>query len=113
MAERAVQATNSQTGGALGYFARRWRREVPLGLLFWRDMVIAGSLLNLACAFLALMALGLKAGSLTAVLIAFAPMPFNIFLVAAVWRAADAVQPSQATTARLGAALWLVLATVV
>ena len=41
-----------------GFFSRRWRRQVPLGTLFWRDMVVVGSGINLVAAFVALMALG-------------------------------------------------------
>ncbi len=44
-----------------GFLTSRWQRQVPLGTLFWRDMVLAGSAINLAAAFAGLMALGLKA----------------------------------------------------
>ncbi|MEW9808082.1 hypothetical protein [Mesorhizobium marinum] len=102
----------SAGGGPAAFFFRRWRREVPLGLLFWRDMVVVGSLVNLVAAFGGLVALGLKADLATAMAIFFAPLPYNVFLAAAVWRTADLVPDGQAWTARTGAALWLALATV-
>lgn len=37
-----------------GFFARRWRGNVPLSLLLWRDMLGVGSLVNMACTVLAL-----------------------------------------------------------
>ena len=40
---------------ARGFFAQRWRGQVPLRRLFWRDIVLIGSLINLAATFLALM----------------------------------------------------------
>ncbi len=97
--------------GPLAFFARRWRRQVPLGLLFWRDMAVVGTLVNLVAAFASLMALGFKADLATSMAIYFAPLPYNIFLVAAVWRTADLVSPQQAWSARAGAAVWLVAAT--
>jgi hypothetical protein len=93
------------------FFSRRWRRQVPLGTLFWRDMIVVGSVINLAAAFVALMALGLKAGLMVTILIFHAPLPYNIFLVASVWRAADIADPKTASSARFGAAIWLAVAT--
>jgi hypothetical protein len=98
--------------GPWAFFVRRWRRQVPLGLLFWRDMIVIGSALNLASAFAGLMALGFKADLLVAMLVFHAPLPFNIFIVAAIWRTADLVEAAKASSARAGAVLWLVAATV-
>ena len=100
-------------GGAAGFFVRRWRREVSLGTLFWRDMMVVGSLINLATAFASLMALGFKAGALAASLVFLSPLPYNIFLAAAVWRTADLADARTAAFYRFAAAAWLVLATVI
>ena len=98
--------------GPFAFFVRRWRRQVPLGLMFWRDMIVVGSALNLASAFAGLMALGFKADLLTAMLIFHAPLPYNFFIVGAIWRTADLVDAANASSARFGAAVWLVAATV-
>jgi hypothetical protein len=98
--------------GPIAFFVRRWRRQVPLGLLFWRDMIVVGSAVNLAMAFVSLMALGFKIDLVVAMLIYFAPLPYNVFLAGAVWRTADLADPARASSARFGAVLWLVAATV-
>ena len=98
--------------GPFAFFVRRWRRQVPLGLLFWRDMIVIGSALNLAAAFAGLMALGFKADLPVAMLVFHAPLPYNFFIVGAIWRTADLVDTAKASTARIGAAAWLVAATV-
>jgi hypothetical protein len=69
-----------------GFFASRWRGQVPLSTLLWRDMVFVGSLLNLAASVLALIlaAHGLPLG--WAVAVHFAPLPYSAFLFAALWR---------------------------
>jgi len=90
-----------------GFLTSRWQRQVPLGTLFWRDMVLAGSAINLAAAFAGLMALGLKAGLPVALLVFHLPLPYNIFIAAAVWRTADLMEPGAASSARAGAAIWL------
>jgi hypothetical protein len=99
--------------GPLSFFVRRWRREVPLGLLFWRDMFIVGSALNLATAFAGLMALGFKADLWVAMIVFHAPLPYNFFIVGAIWRTADLADVTKASSARLGALAWLVAATVI
>jgi hypothetical protein len=96
--------------GLFAFFVRRWRRQVPLGLLFWRDMAVVGTLINLGAAFVSLMALGFKADLWIAMLIFLSPMPYNIFLTAAVWRTAELVPAGEAWSARAGAAVWLALA---
>ena len=98
--------------GPLSFVVRRWRRQVPIGLLFWRDMVLVGSALNLAAAFAGLMALGFKADLLVAMLVFHAPLPYNFFIVGAIWRTADLADAAKASSARFGAAVWLVAATV-
>ena len=100
-------------GGPFGFFVRRWRRQVPLDLLFWRDMVVVGTLINIATAFASLMALGFKADLAVAMLVFFSPLPYNIFLVGAVWRTAELVSARLAWSAKAGSMLWLVIATLI
>jgi hypothetical protein len=97
-----------------GFILSRWRRQVPLGLMFWRDMIVFGTLLNLATTFAGLMALGFKVDGLTATLIAHGlPLPYNIFIAACVWRTADLADARAASSARFGAAAWLLLALII
>lgn len=91
---------------ARGFFSRRWRGHVPAARLFWRDMVLVGSIVNLASTFLALMLAAQGVATSIAVAVHFAPLPYNLFLCAALWR-----HPGR-TAAQSGAAgLWLALAT--
>ncbi|MDP2450213.1 MAG: hypothetical protein Q8M93_00040 [Polaromonas sp.] len=68
------------------FFASRWRGEVPLPVLFWRDMLVVGSLINLTASFATLMLIAQGASPSAALLVHFAPLPYNLFLYAAVWR---------------------------
>ena len=97
--------------GPFGFFTRRWRRQTQLNVLFWRDMIVVGTLINIAAMVASLIVLGLKAGLPVAMLIFFAPLPYNVFLAAAVWRTSDLAGPKKAASARTGAVLWLVIAT--
>lgn len=90
------------------FFARRWRGEVALRTLFWRDMVVVGSAINGAASLLALI-LAAQGGALGyAVAVHFAPLPYNLFLFAAVTRS----HPRAAATTFF-AGVWLVVATLV
>ena len=51
------------------------------------------------------------ATNVVTMLVLLAPLPYNVFLLAAVWRTADLAAPRTASTVRAGSALWLVLAT--
>lgn len=89
-----------------GFFARRWRGQVPPARLFWRDIVLVGSVVNLVATFLALMLAAQGVATAIAVAVHFSPLPYNLFLCGALWR-----HPGR-TTAQSGAAgLWLALAT--
>ena len=91
-----------------GFFLRRWRGEVAWPTLFWRDMMGVGTLLNLAASFGALMLVALGSPGAAAVALHFAPVPYNAFLFAALWRLAR--RPALAVVV---AAAWLVVMTVV
>jgi len=95
------------------FFLDRWRGIVPMRTLFWRDMILVGTGINLMTTVAALMALGLKAPTLVAMAVHFSPLPYNIFLFTAVWRAASRLTPSTAGVTQMCAAIWLVAATLV
>lgn len=87
------------------FFALRWRGQVALRTLFWRDMVVVGSLVNLIASLLALVlvAQGVPLGY--AVALHFAPLPYNLFLFATVGRS-----PQRTSTVMALATAWLVAA---
>lgn len=89
----------------------RWRGEAPLGAVFWDDMLLLGTGVNVAAT---LAAMALVAGGVPGALAAatfFLPAPFNLFLLVAVWRSAAPAPAGTATAARVAAALWFVVAT--
>jgi hypothetical protein len=79
-----------------GFFARRWRGELPVRVLLGRDMLGVGTLINLACSVVALMAVAQGAPLPVALALHWAPLPYNLFLCAALWR----------TPGRAGWAAW-------
>jgi hypothetical protein len=72
--------------GAAGFFAHRWRGEVPLPRLFWLDMIGIGTAVNLLASLAALILLAQKVDARLALALHFAPLPYNLFLFMAVWR---------------------------
>jgi hypothetical protein len=97
----------------MSFFASRWRGEAPLDRLFWRDMVLVGTVLNLLTTAAAILLLGLKLSMAIVLAVHFSPVPYNLFLFAAVWRTADAAGNARAAFFRSGALLWLVAATII
>lgn len=69
-----------------GFFASRWHSQVDLGVLFWRDMIVVGTLINLVSGFAALILFTQNAAAALALSVHFAPLPYNAFLVGSVWR---------------------------
>lgn len=104
-------AADGPDRGRTGFFAARWQGRIPLPRLFWRDMVIVGSAINVATTVAALVVLGLKAPTAAALAVHFAPLPYNLFLFLAVWRTAEKRSLATAWIAQLGAAAWLIAAT--
>ncbi len=76
--------------------------------LFWFDMLAVGTVINLFASFAALMLVSLGRGPTGAVALHFSTLPYNAFLLAAVWRF-PAVSPAM----RLGASAWFVVMAVV
>lgn len=93
-----------------GFLAARWHGEVPLSQLFWRDMVVIGTAINMLTTVAALAVLAMKGSTGVALAVHLAALPYNFFLFLAVWRTAEKAVPSSAWLPQLGAAAWLLLA---
>ena len=89
------------------FFRSRWLGQVPIDRLFWRDMMLVGTGINVASSAAALVLLGLKTPLGFVLVVHFAPVPYNIFLTIAVWRTAEQLG-AKASLMLLGSALWLV-----
>lgn len=86
-----------------------WIGEFPLGRAFWHYAVAYGLLLNLVTT-LAFLAVLLNNANMVLVVLVFAsPVPYNIFMVVAVWRSADRYRGPKkwAELARLGTVIWM------
>jgi hypothetical protein len=95
-------------GSRLVAFLRdRWQRRVPLARLFWRDLVFYATLLNLCTAMAALLVFTSDLPGWVGLVVFFLPLPYNLFLVASVWRTAGARTDLAAWAYQLFAALWL------
>ncbi|MBZ9695782.1 hypothetical protein FJ872_28230 [Mesorhizobium sp. B2-5-9] len=95
------------------FFRSRWLGEVPIDRLFWRDMMLVGTAINIGSSAAALILLGLKMPLGLVLAVHFAPVPYSIFLALAVWRTADKAGGAKASLFMLGSALWLIATIVV
>jgi len=97
-------------GGLSAFFSRRWNGEVPLAQLFWWDMFVVGSLINVVTTVVALVILAAKMNALLAVAVHLVPLPYNLFLYGSVLRTADLTEAPNANTMKMGATIWIILA---
>jgi uncharacterized membrane protein len=96
-----------------GFFVARWRGQVPLWLLFWRDMVLIGTTINVLAAVAAVIMARQDMPQAAVVLVFLSPLPWNLFLVVAVWRSSAASREPWVSAARLAALCWLAVVTVI
>ncbi len=69
-----------------GFLRSRWRGETSLAMLYWRDLLAVGSFINLLTGFAALMLAAQGVSLVIAAGVHFALLPYNVFLVVALWR---------------------------
>ena len=72
--------------GLIGFISSRWRGEASAAVVYWRDILGVGSLLNLLTSFGALMLAAQGVDFLIAAAVHFILLPYNVFLVVALWR---------------------------
>ncbi len=90
------------------WFYSRWQGEVPVARLFWQDILTNATVINLIATVLAMAVLVQGAHPALAVALHFVPMPYNIFLCAALWR-----HPERSAFTSGVALAWLVFMTVI
>lgn len=89
------------------FLARRWSGDVPLARLLWHDMLAVATIVNLLASFLALALIASDGSAGLAVVLHFAPLPYNAFLLAALLR-----HPAASSTTSTIGAVWFLLVTV-
>ena len=94
-----------------GLLPSLWSGDVPLGPAFWWYSLILGSLGNLIGTAVSLVLVTYHQPAM-ALVAHFAPIPYNIFCLVAVWRSAGRYQgpPHWAQLARVFIAFWAVAA---
>lgn len=102
-----------ERGSLSSFFRSRWRGDVPLGRLFWQDILIYGTTINIVAALFASFLFVQDAPTAVAAIIYFAPLPYNIFLFAALWKSAAAAAEPSASAARIAGLLWVVVMTII
>jgi hypothetical protein len=91
------------------FFLARLRGDAPLQTVFWRDMVLIGTGLNVISSAMMLMLIAAEASNRTALIAHFAPTPWNLFLFYSVWRASDRLAGATGSMVKTCAAGWLAL----
>jgi hypothetical protein len=87
----------------LTFLARHWNAAIDLRVLFWRDMLGIGTVINLLAGFAALIMLAQGVKGEWAVLVHLAPLPYNWFLLASVWRS-----PQRTPAVMVCSGIWFV-----
>ncbi len=90
-----------------------WEGTVSLKQTFWQYAVVYGLLVNLVTSLLFLALLVNDVAPVLPIAAFILPVPFNLFLIVAVWRSADRYQGPKkwADLARVGAVIWLLVLT--
>ena len=92
-----------------------WRGEVPLRVAFWWHAMAVGTLLNVLATLLFVALQSLEMPDPVGLAAFFLPVPYNVFIVVAVWRSADRYTGplSVAHMARVAVSLWALTASIV
>jgi hypothetical protein len=92
-----------------------WDGRVPLKTAFWEWAIVYGLIVNLVTSGL-FFGLVMYDAALLPLIVAFVlPVPFNLFVVVAVWRSADRYQGPKkwADLGRVATIVWMLVLTVV
>lgn len=91
-----------------------WEGRMPLARTFWEYAIVWGFCLNLITTIACLGLLAAGVDEAIAVPVFFLALPYNLFVLVAVWRAAARYEgpPHWAQAARIAVVLWVVAATV-
>jgi hypothetical protein len=92
------------------YIRDLWRGGLPLSRVFWTDMIVVGSLVNVAAALVSLLLFAAGAPVWLGVGVYFAPLPYNALLFLAVWRSAAHAASHWSFAAQAAAMAWFVAA---
>ncbi len=95
------------------YFRELWTGALPLKRVLWFDMVVIGTLANLASLVVMLALFAAHAPTVAAFALFLAPIPYNVALFVGVWRSSLREKEDWGFLARAIASIWLVAAVIV
>ena len=95
------------------YFRDLCTGALPLKRVLWLDMLVVGTLVNLASLVTMLMLFVAHAPTAAAFAVFLAPIPYNVALFVGVWRSSLKEKEDWGFFARAIASIWLVAAIVV
>lgn len=87
--------------------------EVPLRQVFFHDMLLIGTMVNVATGLATLAAFALELPAWAGIAVFLSPQPYNLVLAISVWRSATHTAVRWGETAKVVAILWWVLMLVV
>ena len=96
-----------------GYFVSLWRADFPLPRVFWTDMIVIGSMVNIVGTAAAMLLFVSGAPIAIGVFVHFAPVPYNVLLFLSVWQAAAREASTWSFLAQVAGLIWLITAIVV
>ncbi|MBS3910974.1 MAG: hypothetical protein KGZ70_03935 [Hydrogenophaga sp.] len=75
------------------FIARRWHGHINWPTLFWRDLLLIGTGLNVLMTGTALVLLSQNVSTPWVLLAHLSPLPYNLLIVRAIWRAPQRPAP--------------------
>jgi hypothetical protein len=95
------------------FILSRLRGDAPLHTVFWRDMIIIGTGLNVLSLAALLVLVAAEAPDRWQLAAQLSPHLWNLFVFFAVWRSATQLEGAMCSMIRMAAATWLALMIVV
>ena len=90
----------------VAYVKNLWRGELPLARAFWSDMLVIGTVVNVAAMIAAMLLFVAGAPIAVGVVVHFSPLPYNLLLFFAVWQAASRETSDWSFPAQAVALVW-------
>jgi hypothetical protein len=93
---------------AARYFRELWGGEIPFSRVFWNDMLIVGTTVNIVALLAAMLILSSSAPAVVGLIIHLLPIPYNLALAVGASRSAEVIEPRWAWIAQAIATLWFI-----
>jgi hypothetical protein len=95
------------------FFSERLANRVPFEVMFWRDMLLFGTMANLAFLGIAVMLAAYDYPAWASIAAFLVPVPYNLFMWHCVWNGAGALATGARFFLRTIATCWLAIVLVV